>query len=145
MLRAAYDAYMSSLEGLKDINGLLWSMSFVPLPPQIYGRAAGENALGLGDRSGTRVICFFSNGWHDEADSERATAATAALVKAVEKAARDLGAYDPFVYMNYATNWQDPISSYGDESVRQLRELRARVDPKGVFTHLVPGGFKIPS
>lgn len=145
MLRAAYGAFTASLEEVKDINGLTWSMSFEPLPPQVYGRAAGANALGLGGRSGTRVVCLFSHAWSDGADTERATAAAAALVAAVDKAARELGAYDPFVYLNYAGDWQDPISSYGGESLRRLRELRDRVDPTGVFTRLVPGGFKIPS
>lgn len=145
MLRAAYDAFSNSLEGVKDIKDLTWSMSFEPLPPQIYQRNAAGNTLGLANRSGTRVVCLFSHAWSDEADNERATAAAAALVGAVEKSARDLGAYDPFVYLNYAGDWQDPISSYGDESVQQLRRLRDRVDPNGVFTRLVPGGFKIPS
>lgn len=145
MLRAAYDAYSSSLEEVKDIKGLTWTVSFEPLPPQIYQRGAADNALGLADRSGTRVVCLLSQAWSDEADNERATAASAALVGAIEKAARDLGAHDPYIYLNYAGNWQDPISSYGGQSVQQLQELRARVDPNGVFTRLVPGGFKIPS
>jgi len=145
MLRAAYDAYSSSLEGVKDIKGLTWSMSFEPLPPQIYQRNAAGNALGLADRSGSRVVCLFSQAWSDDADNERATAASASLVSAIEEAARDLGAYDPFVYLNYAGDWQGPISSYGDESVQQLRQLRGRVDPDGVFTRLVPGGFKMGS
>lgn len=144
MLRAAYDAFSSSLEGVKDIKGLTWSLSFEPLPPQIYKRDAAGNALGLADRSGSLVVCLLSQAWSDDADNERATAASSALVSAVEKAARDLGAYDPFVYLNYAGTWQDPISSYGDESVQQLQQLRGRVDPDGVFTRLVPGGFKIP-
>lgn len=143
MLRAAYDAFSSSLEGVKDIKGLTWSLSFEPLPPQIYKRDAAGNALGLTDRDGSLVVCLLSQVWSDDADNERATAASAALVSSIEKSARDLGAYDPFVYLNYAGTWQDPISSYGDESGQQLRQLRDKVDPDGVFTRLVPGGFKI--
>ncbi|KAG8162865.1 hypothetical protein KVR01_007343 [Diaporthe batatas] len=145
MLRAVYDAYVSSLEAVKDINGLTWTVSLEPLPPQIYQRGAADNALGLADRSGTRVVCLLSQAWSDQADSERATAASAALVGAIEKAARELGAHDPYIYLNYAANWQDPISTYGAESVKQLQELRAKVDPEGVFTRLVPGGFKVPN
>lgn len=89
-------------------------------------------------------MCLFSHAWSDEADNERVTTASTALVAAVEKAAHDLQAYDPFVYLCYAGDWQDPISSYWSDSVQQLKELRARVDPDGVFTRPVPGGFKIP-
>ncbi|RYP84556.1 hypothetical protein DL769_001144 [Monosporascus sp. CRB-8-3] len=145
MLRAAFDAWNSSLEGVKDISGLTWSLSFEPLPPAIYQRGAEANAMGLVDRTGTRVVCLLSQGWANQADDERVYAASAALVAAIEEAARTLGAYDPFLYLNYAAKWQDPIATYGNASVQQLQELRARVDPKGVFTHLVPGGFKIPS
>jgi hypothetical protein len=144
MLRAVYDVYSSSLESVKDIKGLTWSVSFEPLPPQIYQRGAADNALGLADRSGTLVVCLITQAWSDEADSERAMEASAALASAIEKSARDLGAHDPYLYLNYAASWQDPISTYGAESVQQLQKLRARVDPNGVFTRLVPGGFKVP-
>lgn len=145
MLRAAFDAWNSSLSGVRDINGLTWSLSLEPLPPNIYQRSAAANAMGLANRMGTRVVCLLSNAWADHADNERVYAASAALLAAIEKAARSLNADDPYIYLDYAAEWQDPIASYGDASVRQLQELRARVDPKGVFTHLVPGGFKIPS
>ncbi|RYP77638.1 hypothetical protein DL771_001006 [Monosporascus sp. 5C6A] len=93
-----------------------------PLPPAIYQRGAEANAMGLADRTGTRVMCLLS-----------------------QEVPRTLGAYDPFLYLNYAAKWQDPIATYGNESVQQLRELRAKVDPKGGFMHLIPGAFKIRS
>ncbi|KAI1211125.1 putative oxidoreductase [Annulohypoxylon truncatum] len=145
MLRAAFDAWNSSLTGIKDINGLTWSLSLEPLPPAIYQRGSKDNAMGLADRTDTLVVCLLSQAWADEADDERVYAASAALVVALQEVARSLNAYDPFIYLNYAAPWQDPIASYGEESVQKLRELRARVDPTGVFTRLVPGGFKIPS
>lgn len=97
---------------------------------------------GLADRTGSRIVCLLSQAWADQADDERVYAASAALVAAIEDAALD--AYDPFLYLDYAAKWQDPIASYGHVSVQQLQELRAMVDPKGVFTKFVPGGFKIP-
>ncbi|KAF3760403.1 FAD-binding domain-containing protein, partial [Cryphonectria parasitica EP155] len=145
MLRAAFDAFNSSLAEVKGINGMTWTLSFEPLPPAIYQRDATKNALGLADRTGTFVVCLLSHGWTDEADNERVYAASASLLNTLEDAARTLGVYDAFIYLNYAAPWQNPIASYGNTSVQQLQELRARVDPKEVFTHLVPGGFKIPS
>lgn len=145
VLRAVFNAFNSSVAGVQDINGITWTMSLEPLPPQIYQRDATENSMGLADRTGTLVVCLLSHGWTDEADNERVYTASADLLNTVEEAARSLGVYDPFVYLNYAAFWQDPIASYGNASVKQLQELRAKVDPKGVFTNLVPGGFKIPS
>lgn len=143
MIRAAFDAWNESLQGVRDINGLTWSLSFDPIPPSMY--KSGKNSLGLGDRNGTLVVVLLTQAWTDPADNERVYAASAALIDALEEAARKLNAYDPFIYLPYAAKWQNPIPSYGKASVHNLQQLRARVDPTQVFTHLVPGGFKVPS
>lgn len=143
MIRAAFDAWNASLQEVRDINGLTWSLSMDPIPPSMYKR--GANSLGLADRNGTLVVCLLTQAWTDPADSKRVYAASAALIDALEEASRSLEAYDPFIYLPYAAKWQNPIASYGKASVEQLQQVRARVDPTQVFTHLVPGGFKIPS
>ncbi|KAK8063332.1 oxidoreductase FAD-binding protein [Apiospora saccharicola] len=61
----------------------------------------------------------------------------------IEKEARALGAYDPFVFLSYAMPDQNPIASYGEENVRRLVAVRDRVDPAGMFTKQVPGRHKI--
>lgn len=144
MIHAAFDAWNTSLAGVRDISGLTWSLSLEPVPPAMYQQGASANALGLADRTSTLVVCLLSQAWANEADNERVYIASAELVAALELAALSLGANDPYLYLNYAANWQDPIASYGGASVRQLQKLRARVDPNGVFTYLSPGGFKIP-
>lgn len=56
----------------------------------------------------------------------------------------ELGALDPYVYLNYAAKWQDPIMSYGTESVDRLAMVQESYDPHRIFTDRVPGGFKLP-
>lgn len=56
-----------------------------------------------------------------------------------------MGAYDPFIYLNYAGPDQDPIATYGALNVERLRATRSRVDPGGLLTEQVPGGHKVPS
>lgn len=63
----------------------------------------------------------------------------------IRNEAEALGAHDPYIYLNYAGPDQDPLSSYGAENVRRLREVRSRVDPGKLFTEQVPGGYKVPS
>ena len=53
------------------------------------------------------------------------------------------GAVD-FRYLNYCHGTQDPLRSYGEESLRKMREAAAKYDPAGIFQTRVPGGFKIP-
>lgn len=55
--------------------------------------------------------------------------------------ARDL--YHSFKYANYAAYDQHPVTGYGQENVAFLKRVRKMYDPEGVFTTLVPGGFKI--
>ena len=83
--------------------------------------------------------------WTDKADDGDVEATARTMFENIEADARKLGEYDPFVYLNYASAWQDPIASYGKESVEYMRKVKAKVDPHGLFTTKVPGGFKIPS
>ncbi|KAF5125082.1 Bifunctional solanapyrone synthase [Metarhizium anisopliae] len=54
-----------------------------------------------------------------------------------------MGKLDPFIYINYAAQWQNPIASYGPASVDKLLETQRKYDPRRVFTRTVPGGFKL--
>ncbi|KJZ77354.1 hypothetical protein HIM_03078 [Hirsutella minnesotensis 3608] len=143
MIRATYDAFNASLQSLQDVKGLMWAVNLEPLPPQIYARGAADNTLGLTDRQGSLVVCLLSPSWPDQAHDEQVYAAARSLMEDIEDRAKILGVYDPYIYLNYAAPWQEVIASYGKESVRSLRELRARVDPHDFFTNSVVGGFKI--
>lgn len=76
-------------------------------------------------------------------DQQTVEAAARNLMSAIEEEARRQGVYDPWVYLDYAVPWQDPIASYGERSLKRLREIQMKVDPQLVFTHRVPGGLKI--
>jgi hypothetical protein len=38
---------------------------------------------------------------------------------------------------------QDPFQTYGEASIREMREAMVKYDPSGVFQTRVPGGFKL--
>lgn len=116
-----------------------------PLPPLLYTRHAGANALGLADRKGRALIVVnLSMTWLDAADDDAVERAARALVAAIQRDIGELDALDPFLYSNYAAPWQRPITGYGEASVERLRKVRRVYDPGQVFTDLVPGGAKIP-
>ncbi|EFZ03013.1 FAD/FMN-binding dehydrogenase [Metarhizium robertsii] len=144
MIRATFDAYNASLPSVQDIAGIRWDVNLEALPPQLYARGAQDNALGLADRSGPLAVCLLSPAWSRAGDDDKVYAAARALMDEIDRRARDLGAHDPYIYMNYAAPGQEVIASYGQASVAHLQHVRARVDPHGLFTHQVPGGFKIP-
>ncbi|KAK7964350.1 hypothetical protein PG988_011324 [Apiospora saccharicola] len=118
MLRGVYDAFHASIEKVADVKGVHWGK--------------------------TLATFVLSPAWAHAADDETVYDAARWLVAEVERIAKELGVYDPFLYLNYAAPWQDVIQSYGEESVKKLQALRQRVDPGQVFTHQVKGGFKIP-
>lgn len=53
------------------------------------------------------------------------------------------GALKDFQYINYSFQDQDPLGGYGNASLAKIKSASARYDPKQVFQHLVPGGFKL--
>lgn len=57
--------------------------------------------------------------------------------------AESLGADLEFLYSNYCDGSQDPFTSYGEESIKYMREVSQKYDPHGVFQSRVPGGFKL--
>ncbi|GAT28017.1 oxidoreductase, FAD-binding [Aspergillus luchuensis] len=148
MLNATYLRWNSSLVAVQDVPGIVWSISLEPLPPAIYAREPPDhNAMGLSSSEQPErplVVTLLSATWDDAADDARVEEAAKALFSGFESDAYALDAYNSFVYLNYAAQWQNPIASYGPESVEQLQRISREVDPTGVFRNMMPGGFKIP-
>ena len=69
--------------------------------------------------------------------------AGADLVDRIRAYAESIGADNPYLYLDYADITQDPLASYGAESVKKMKAAAKKYDPEGVFQNLVPGGFKI--
>ncbi|GAP93275.1 hypothetical protein SAMD00023353_11600140 [Rosellinia necatrix] len=138
-----YARVNESIADLKSISNLTISFTLEPLPPSLYARHGESNSFGLGNREQSLIVCLLELAWLDPADDIKVVQASRRLMATIKEDARDLGVWDPFVYFNYAGSWQDPISSYGQESVHKLRRVADDVDPGRVFTYQVPGGFKI--
>ncbi|RYC59909.1 hypothetical protein CHU98_g6289 [Xylaria longipes] len=145
-INATVYAWNASINSIRAIPGITWSVGMDPLPPQLYARHAGANTLGLANREGrAMVIINLTAMWSDAADDDTVDKAARALVSAIERDVSKLDALDPYLYINYAAPWQEPIKSYGEVSVERLRRVQRMYDPQQVFTRLVPGGFKIPN
>ncbi|OTA78790.1 hypothetical protein M434DRAFT_18136 [Hypoxylon sp. CO27-5] len=145
MIRETYNAFNASLSLLEDVTGIMRAVNTEPLPPQIYTRGGADtNALGLSKHTGPLAVCLVSPSWSDAAHDNQVYSTARSLMADIEAKAKKLGVYDPYIYLNYAAPWQDVIMGYGEESVEKLQKLRKRIDPRGVFTRNVRGGFKIP-
>ena len=54
-----------------------------------------------------------------------------------------MGIYNEYIYMNYASMFQDPIAGYGEANKARLRKIANVYDPTGVYQTLQPGYFKL--
>lgn len=130
-------------------SGLNTLCLFQPLPPALvaHGAEKGGNALGLearvaGQRAGVLFLAALAvRGADDEA---AARPLVREWIDAVDAYAGALGANWAWRYLNYAHGDQDPIASFGAESVGALRAVSAKYDPDQVFQTLRRSGFKIP-
>lgn len=63
----------------------------------------------------------------------------------VTAAANALNILNPWMYINYANDNQDPFGGYGNNNIMRLREISKSIDPLGVFTSqgLCQGSFKV--
>ncbi|KAK8112600.1 oxidoreductase [Apiospora sp. TS-2023a] len=145
VLHAIYAVWNDAVSAIKDVPGIVWLLMFDPVPPTFYARHADANAMGLTGRDGAALLVILMQvEWRNEADNELVNSTAKIMMNNIEKEATALGAYDPFVFLNYAMPDQNPIASYGEENVRRLVAVRDRVDPAGMFTKQVPGGTRSP-
>lgn len=81
--------------------------------------------------------------WSDPAYDAEMEQARDKVVEVSTAIAKKYGKFDPFIYINYGSPFQDPLCGYGAENVAFLKKTAKKYDPKGVFQTLMPGGFKL--
>ncbi|KAI1439456.1 hypothetical protein F5Y02DRAFT_405736 [Annulohypoxylon stygium] len=142
-------------QGLAIMKRLTESGNLTSLSPQLItyaippatmqmGKVRGGNALGL-DVEGHLVINLFALSWTDRNMDSAAYAFADKFIAEFREAAECLGAFHPFVYINYANKGQDVFGGYGEKNKQRLLEVSKAIDPEGVFTSsgLWTGFFKV--
>jgi hypothetical protein len=144
-INATVRAWNASVPSVQDIPGIVWAVNMDVLPPALYARHAEANALGLTNRKDRPLIVVeLTMTWSAADDDETVEMAAKALIATIQQDVGKLGALDPFMYINYAAPWQNPIAGYGEANVDRLLKVQREYDPQRVFTDLIPGGFKLP-
>jgi FAD/FMN-containing dehydrogenase len=107
----------------------------------------GGNALGITQSGEEGPLTLFIVGWSWSApsDDDRIYAAWSRLMDRAETAAKEMGVWYPYKYINYAGEKQDVWSGLGEENLKELRRVQRKVDPEGVFAKGGLGGgyFKL--
>ena len=131
-----------------DIVNVSFSFSFQPQPRIIVQQSAVSNggignSLGLNGSDGDVFNLLIAISWDDAQDDDRIVDGTKKFIAQTQQVAESMGLSNPYIYLNYAAVWQDPIDGHGVVVKNELREVSEKYDPTGVFQKQVPGGFKL--
>ncbi|KAK8122598.1 hypothetical protein PG984_011268 [Apiospora sp. TS-2023a] len=145
MLRALHVIELQTVPALRNVSGLQWTLAIQPQPSIMFKASAeaGGNSLGLSESNGNLFNVLLTTTWADEKDDPLMESQTRHMFELFEAEAERLGVTNPYVYLNYAASWQDPIGGYGEGNKAFLQDVSRKYDPQGVFQKNAPGGFKL--
>jgi hypothetical protein len=133
---------------LPDVQNLASAFPTISIQPITLGQLEGMqknggNALGLAVAKGPYFVMNMSSRWANAADDAAILKFFSTIIKQVKAEAKSKGVDNEYIYMNYASQFEDPISSYGAANVAKLRDISKKYDPQQVFQLLHPGHFKL--
>ena len=143
LITQIYNAADTTLQPIKLAAGLVYAVSFQPLPTAIMAKAAGTNSLGLDPGDGNLVLVSVSVRWALASDDAAITAAANAWLKAAKAASVRAGLANEYIYLNYAAPGQDPVTGYGVANRAEMGRVSRKYDPDQIFQRAVPRAFKL--
>ncbi|OSS50293.1 hypothetical protein B5807_04791 [Epicoccum nigrum] len=145
LLNFILNAFFEENAKVADIENFLNPLSFqvITVPQMQKMRQNGGNALGLDPEHGPLLLMNASPAWTNAADDERVNQFANTLFQRTAAEAEKRGLASRYLYMNYASKYQDVIASYGSSNKARLQSIANKYDPKEVFQKLQPGYFKL--
>ncbi|KAI1411104.1 FAD-binding domain-containing protein [Hypoxylon sp. FL1857] len=139
------DIFEEEVNPMRNFTGIIPSLVYqIITVPQLKAMTRnGGNALGIGGGKKPLFLVALTVMWMLKSDDEAVLTAMSNCLSRSQELARERGLDHSFLYMNYASQFQDPIASYGAENRARLLEVSKKYDPEGVFQSLNPGHFKL--
>lgn len=81
--------------------------------------------------------------WTDSNDDARIDAFIKLVTATIENKLSAAGQLAKYRYLNDAGEGQKIFQNYGDGNLAKLKAIRAKYDPKRIYTDLMPGGWKV--
>ena len=81
--------------------------------------------------------------WNSREDDHACETAGRNIIERITIVAKEMGLHHRYIYQNYANISQDVFAGYGEKNREELRRIQKKYDPKGVFSRLQPGYFKV--
>ncbi|KAI1338413.1 FAD-binding domain-containing protein [Xylariaceae sp. FL0016] len=145
LLSDMLDIYQEETKKVSNLTGIVPSLVYqVVSVSTLKGMLRnGGNALGIGGGDRPLLIINIAVTWALESEDEAILAAIHRMLTRMKSLAQQRNLYHPFLYMNYASAWQDPVAGYGSENKARLLEISKKYDPEWISQKLHPGYFKL--
>lgn len=142
-----YALFKEAVEKIRHVETWGYSCVLQPLAKISIEKTAkhGGNVLGLKEGDGPLVIYLLPWAWKNSKDDQIMREVAQDLVEKSEAAAKEMGLWHPYKYINYAAVWQPVYEGYGEENLRFLKSVQRKYDLDHVFTKggLAGGFFKL--
>ena len=145
MATVTKDIFFEELPSIIDAKDLLPAVSLqVITEPQLEKMATnGGNPLGLSAKDGPLMLVLVAVKWSNSADDDRINKFAAKVKDRALAVATAKGKASSYLYMNYASPYQNVVAGYGTANQAKLKAISRKYDPTGVFETLQPGYFKL--
>ncbi|PVH92431.1 FAD binding domain-containing protein [Periconia macrospinosa] len=139
------DIFFDELTAIADAPSLVPAATLqVITVPQLQNMANnGGNPLGLYESSGPLILLNLNMMWANLVDDARILKANSNIIKRTIAEAKSRGLANDYLYMNYASQFQAVVPSYGASNQQKLKMVAKKYDPRGIFQTLEPGYFKL--
>lgn len=144
MVQFVFDVSFEEFAKIRDVQGIVPAntLQVITVPQLEQMQKKGGNALGLSPADGPIFLINLSTRWDLVADDARVMQANANVIRRFQEEAKRRNMVNDYLYMNYASQYQDVIGSYGG-SVGRLKSVAQKYDPTAVYQRLQPGYFKL--
>ncbi|KLJ09266.1 hypothetical protein EMPG_15292 [Blastomyces silverae] len=145
MLTFVVDSYMAGVDPIKNVAGIVPALTLQAITPDMIEKMSknGGNALGLNACGKPLLLVLVNVMWADKGDDEAVLKAISGIINAIKSEAGSRKKLNRFIYMNYASQFQNVVESYGSANHERLVQVARRYDPSQVFQKLQPGHFKL--
>jgi hypothetical protein len=145
LVTAIQNIFFDELQSIKDVAGIVPAATLQVISQGQLAQMSknGGNPLGLSAADGPYILMNPNVQWTNAADDARVIGAYASFVSRCDAEAKKRGLYENYLYMNYASQYQAVVPSYGAANQQRLKQVAAKYDPTGVYQNLQPGYFKL--
>ncbi|KAI1145859.1 FAD-binding domain-containing protein [Nemania diffusa] len=139
--KSVYSIWRQKALAVREVTGAdqIFALQAVPKSMVEAGIAKGGNPMSMQCENQQWWTTLAD--WADEKDDALVRSVALETCAEFERQSKERGLYLPFIFMNDASVDQNPLASYGEPSLRRLKDIAKIYDPAELFQKYQNGGF----